>query len=47
MEAVESQNSQPGETSCTVELTNFGTQSFDLYINGEFYRTEKVTFTND
>ena len=45
-EVVESQNIQPGTDSCTVPLTNFGTRSFDLYIDGEFYRSEKVTFTD-
>ena len=46
-EVVESQNIQPGMENCTVELTNYGTRSFDLYIDGEFYRSEKVIFTDD
>lgn len=34
-----------GTTSITVVLTGTGTQSYDLYINGEYYKTVKVEFT--
>ncbi|MBQ7801853.1 MAG: Stk1 family PASTA domain-containing Ser/Thr kinase [Oscillospiraceae bacterium] len=34
-----------GTTSITVELTGSGTQYYDLYINDEYYKTEKVVFT--
>jgi len=46
-EVVESRQIQPGVASCTVELTNSGRRSYDLYIDGEFYRSQEVTFTND
>ena len=36
-----------GTTSITVELTGSGTQYYELYINGEYYSTEKVVFTTD
>ena len=34
-----------GTSSITVELTGSGTLYYDLYINGEYYKTEKVVFT--
>ena len=34
-----------GTKEITVELTGSGVQSYDLYINDEFYKTEKVDFT--
>ena len=34
-----------GTTSITVELTGSGTQYYDLYINDEYYKTEKVVFS--
>ena len=46
-EVVESQQIQPGVASYTVELTAAGTCFYDLYIDGEYYRTQEVTFTND
>jgi len=46
-EVVESREIMPGTATCTVELTDYGTRSYDLYINGEFYNSQKVTFTDD
>ena len=46
-EVVESQEIMPGVASYTVELTASGTRSYDLYIDGEYYRTQEVKFTND
>jgi len=46
-EVVESQEIMPGVASYTVELTNSGTRSYDLYIDGEYYRTQEVKFTDD
>ena len=34
-----------GTPSITVELTGTGTVYYDLYINGEYYKTEKVVFS--
>ena len=45
-EVMETQTIQPGITSVTVELTGSGEQTYELYINGELYRSEKVTFVN-
>ena len=36
-----------GTTQIEVELTGTGTQYYDLWINGEYYKTEKVEFTSD
>ena len=36
-----------GQTSIQVSLTGTGTQYYDLYINNEYYKTEKVEFTTD
>ena len=44
-EVVEAQVIQPGVASFTVDLTNVGKCSFDLYIDGEFYRSQEVVFT--
>ena len=38
---------EPGRTEMTIELTGSGEQTYELYIDGELYRTEKVTFAND
>ena len=39
---------KPGKTEIKVVLTGSGTQSYDLYINNQFYKSEKVDFeTND
>ena len=46
-EVVESQQIQPGVASYTVDLSGSGTCSYDLYIDGEYYRTQEVKFTND
>ena len=35
---------KPGKTEINVVLTGSGTQSYDLYINNQFYKTEKVDF---
>ena len=37
---------QAGDNIFTVELSGTGEQEYDLYINGEYYQTMKVTFTN-
>ena len=37
---------QAGDNIFTVELAGTGEQEYDLYINGEYYQTMKVTFTN-
>ena len=46
-EVIETQTMPAGTASFTVELTGTGTQFYDLYIDGEPYRTEKVVFTDD
>ena len=46
-EVVAAREIMPGTATCTVELTNYGTRSYDLFIDGEFYRSQKVTFTDD
>ena len=46
-EVIETQTMLAGTASFTVELTGTGTQFYDLYIDGEPYRTEKVVFTDD
>ena len=38
---------QPGDNVFTVSLTGSGVQEYDLYINGEYYQTMKVTFMNN
>ena len=35
---------KPGKTEIKVVLTGSGTQSYDLYINNQFYKSEKVDF---
>ena len=34
----------PGTTSFSIQLTGIGKQSYDLYINGTFYKTIEVEF---
>ncbi|MGM9604977.1 MAG: Stk1 family PASTA domain-containing Ser/Thr kinase [Faecousia sp.] len=38
---------QPGDNLFTVELSDTGVQEYDLYINGEYYQSMKVTFKNN
>lgn len=38
---------QPGDNVFTVYLTGSGVQEYDLYINGEYYQSMKVTFMNN
>ena len=45
-EVIETQTMPGGTGSFTVELTGTGTQFYDLFIDGEPYRTEKVVFTD-
>ena len=35
-----------GDTSISLSLTNSGTKTIELYIDGEFYRSQDVPFTN-
>ena len=37
----------PDTAEVTVSLTGNGTQSYDLYIDGEFYVTETVDFESN
>ena len=46
-EVIETQTMLAGTASFTIELTGTGTNFYDLFINGEPYRTEKVVFTDD
>ena len=43
-EVVEAQEIQPGTESVTVQLTGVGKQTYDLYINNEFYNSQEVNF---
>ena len=43
-EVIESQEIKPGTTSFSIALTGSGTQVYDLYINGEYYRPHEVVF---
>lgn len=36
----------PGDNTFTVALTGSGEQEYDLYINGQYYQSMKVTFKN-
>ena len=45
-EPVASGTIAPGETAFIVALTGSGEEEFDLYIDGEYYQTMKVKFTN-
>ena len=44
VEVIESQEIKPGTTSFSISLTGRGTQVYDLYINGEYYRPHEVVF---
>ena len=44
-EVVESREIQPGTVSFSVELTGVGTLTYDLYVDGEYYRSQPVEFT--
>ena len=35
-----------GSTSTTIQMTGYGSQNYDLYIDGEFYQTQRVKFTD-
>ena len=37
---------EAGSTSTTITLTGSGSQNYDLYIDGEFYQTQRVKFTD-
>ena len=37
---------EAGSTSTTIALTGTGSQNYDLYIDGEFYQTQRVKFTD-
>ena len=37
---------QPGDNVFSVPLAGSGVQEYDLYIDGEYYQTMKVTFQN-
>ena len=48
MQVIEDTIISPGTTKHSVVLTGSGVQSYDLYINNQFYKTVKVDFgTND
>ena len=36
----------PGDNTFTVALTGSGEQEYDLYIDGQYYQSMKVTFKN-
>ncbi len=44
MQVIEDSIISPGRTSINVTLTGNGIQSYDLYINSQFYKTVKVDF---
>ena len=44
MQVIEDSVVSPGRTSIKVTLTGYGIQSYDLYINSQFYKTVKVDF---
>ena len=35
----------PGSNGYVLALVGSGTQSYDLYINGQFYQTQRVEFS--
>ena len=43
-EVADAQEIQPGTDAVTVKLTGVGKQTYDLYINGEFYNSQEVNF---
>ena len=44
MQVVEDTVITPGTTRHSVQLSGYGVQSYDLYINNQFYKTVKVDF---
>ena len=44
---IEKQEIVPGTASFFVNLTGTGTQVYEVYIDGELYRTQEMVFTND
>ena len=46
-EVVESREIQPGTITVSVPLSGVGTIKYDLWIDGEYYRSQTVEFTND
>ena len=46
-EVVESREIQPGTITVSVPLSGVGTIQYDLWIDGEYYRSQTVEFTND
>ncbi len=45
-EVIEPMTIESGAPDVTIELSGIGIQIYELYINGELYRSEKVTFTD-
>lgn len=43
-EAIESREIVPGTSSFVCDLTGTGTQTYDIYIDGEFYQSKEVPF---
>ena len=44
---IESTEIKAGTTIYTVTLTNSGSKSYDIYINGDHYNSQEVIFTDD
>lgn len=44
-EVIEAQEISPGTASFFLELTGIGTQIYEVYIDGELYKTQPVEFT--
>jgi beta-lactam-binding protein with PASTA domain len=44
---IESTEIKAGVTVYTLTLTNSGSKSYDIYINGDHYNTQEVMFTDD
>ena len=47
IEVIEPQEIAPGTTSYFLKLTGTGTQTYELYIDGELYKTLPVEFTEN
>ena len=43
-EVIESREIVPGTSSFVCDLTGTGTQTYDIYIDGEFYQSKEVPF---
>ena len=41
---LEGKEIQPGTESITVSMTGYGVMYFEIYINGDYIRSEKVDF---